>query len=190
MLYTLRMLADAACSHVHAAYKTRRVLLSWVMQEGDYQDTIVVPLLSTSADYVGLRIQPGQFAGYSVRQEDAGVFCLAAQGSCLGLGMQRQARASCGVWPPDGGAFDVQSAGWFSSPAATRPLSVLHSPPTHSSPPSPRGCCLQVLHCHLFQVSPGARASLLSLPLPQQACCASRCSSCGCLRVAIAHGAV
>lgn len=38
---------------------------SW-FEEGDYQDTIVIPLLSAAADYVGLRIQPGQFAGYSV----------------------------------------------------------------------------------------------------------------------------
>lgn len=65
------------------ASKTRCALLCWVMQEGDYQDTIVVPLLSTFADYVGLRIQPGQFAGYSVRQEDAGLFCLASQAAAL-----------------------------------------------------------------------------------------------------------
>ena len=36
------------------------------MQVGDYHDTIVIPLLTTAADYVGLRVQPGQFSGYGV----------------------------------------------------------------------------------------------------------------------------
>ena len=39
-------------------------------QEGDYHDTIMLPSTGTADEanpaYVGLRIQPGQFAGYSV----------------------------------------------------------------------------------------------------------------------------
>lgn len=32
----------------------------------------MIPLLSAAADYVGLRIQPGQFAGYSVSGASGG----------------------------------------------------------------------------------------------------------------------